>query len=139
MARVPDVSRRAPRRCFGLVVMRGWPASSEPRGEGRVNHKLAHPYGGQDGGNLPTFKWAGRRPIRAGPLQRRTNANRRRRSLLFLCETRRCPNSEPFGLTTIFKCPNFAKPKAFEPPKGRVPMLGAYRSGDEVRARYERD
>src|SRR5580704_46100 len=64
MARVPDVSRRAPRRCFGLVVMRGWPASSEPRGEGRVNHKLAHPDSGQDSGELPTFKWAVYRPRR---------------------------------------------------------------------------
>src|SRR5579862_5370173 len=40
---------------LGLVVMRGWPASSEPRGEGRVNHKLAHPCSGQDSGLLPIF------------------------------------------------------------------------------------
>jgi hypothetical protein len=35
---------------LGLVVMRGWPALSEPRVKGTVNHKLAHSYGGQDSG-----------------------------------------------------------------------------------------
>src|ERR1700685_2315695 len=43
---------------LGLVVMRGWPASSEPRAKGTVNHKLAHSCSGQDSGKLPIFKWA---------------------------------------------------------------------------------